>query len=84
MKINNLRDFLGYNNNYIDNIELFYKSRENSDLITYNIKDTLNSIETGNIIIPWTQKTCSVIFCLRSRKKRNVHYFNFNYSCCSF
>ena len=72
MKINNLRDFLGYNNNYIDNIELFYKSPENSDLITYNIKDTLNSIETGNIIIPWTQRHAQLFSALEV--ERNVMF----------
>ena len=72
MKINNLRDFLGYNNNYIDNIELFYKSPENSDLITYNIKDILNSIETGNIIIPWTQRHAQLFSALEV--ERNVMF----------
>ena len=72
MKINNLRDFLGYNNNYIDNIELFYKSPENSDLITYNIKDTLNSIETGNVIIPWTQRHAQLFSALEV--ERNVMF----------
>ena len=72
LKINNLRDFLGYNNNYIDNIELFYKSPENSDLITYNIKDTLNSIETGNIIIPWTQRHAQLFSALEV--ERNVMF----------
>ena len=72
MKINNLRNFLGYNNNYIDNIELFYKSPENSDLITYNIKDTLNSIETGNIIIPWTQRHAQLFSALEV--ERNVMF----------
>ena len=72
MKINNLRGFLGYNNNYIDNIELFYKSPENSDLITYNIKDILNSIETGNIIIPWTQRHAQLFSALEV--ERNVMF----------
>jgi len=72
MKINNLRDFLGYNNNYIDNIELFYKSPENSDLITFNIKDTLNSIETGNIMIPWTQRHAQLFSALEV--ERNVMF----------
>ena len=72
MKINNLRDFLGYNNNYIDNIELFYKSPENSDLITYNIKDALNSIVTGNIIIPWTQRHAQLFSALEV--ERNVMF----------
>ena len=72
MKINNLRDFLGYNNNYIDNIELFYKSPENSDLITYNIKDILNSIEAGNIIIPWTQRHAQLFSALEV--ERNVMF----------
>ena len=72
MKIHNLRNFLGYNNNYIDNIELFYKSPENSDLITYNIKDILNSIETGNIIIPWTQRHAQLFSALEV--ERNVMF----------
>ena len=35
MKINNLRDFMGYRKNHIDNIELFYNNPEDSDLTSY-------------------------------------------------
>ena len=72
MKINNLREFLGYNKNHIDNIELFYKSPEDSDLITYNIKGILNSIEEGNTIIPWTQRHAQLFSALEV--ERNVMF----------
>ena len=72
MKINNLREFLGYNNNHIDNIELFYKSPEDSDLITYNIRDILNSIEVGSTIVPWTQRHAQLFSALEV--ERNVMF----------
>ena len=56
MKIDNLRDFVGYESDQIDNIEIFYKNPENAYKNSYNIKVKLDSIEQGHLIIPWTNR----------------------------
>ena len=56
MKIDNLRDFVGYENDQIDNIEIFYKNPENAYKNSYNIKLKLDSIEQGHLVIPWTNR----------------------------
>ena len=52
MKIDNLRDFVGYESDQIDNIEIFYKNPENAYKNSYNIKVKLDSIEQGHLVIP--------------------------------
>ena len=56
MKIDNLRDFIGYESDQIDNIEIFYKNPENAYKNSYNIKLKLDSIEQGHLVIPWTNR----------------------------
>ena len=56
MKIDNLRDFIGYESDQIDNIEVFYKNPENAYKNSYNIKVKLDSIEQGHLVIPWTNR----------------------------
>ena len=56
MKIDNLRDFAGYESDQIDNIEIFYKNPENAHKNSYNIKVKLDSIEQGHLVIPWTNR----------------------------
>ena len=56
MKIDNLRDFVGYESDQIDNIEIFYKNPENAYKNSYNIKLKLDSIEQGHLVIPWTNR----------------------------
>ena len=56
MKIDNLRDFIGYESDQIDNIEIFYKNPENAYKNSYNIKVKLDSIEQGHLVIPWTNR----------------------------
>ncbi len=56
MSIKNLRDFIGYKENQIDHIEIFYNNPDNSELNSYKIKKKLDNIEKGNIIIPWTSR----------------------------
>ena len=56
MSINDLRDFIGYTDNQVDHIEIFYKNPENSNLNSYNIKKKLDTIEQGNIVVPWTSR----------------------------
>ena len=56
MKIDNLRDFVGYESDQIDNIEIFYKNPENAYKNSYNIKVKLDSIEQGHLVIPWTNR----------------------------
>ncbi|PPR16847.1 MAG: Lipoprotein-releasing system transmembrane protein LolE [Alphaproteobacteria bacterium MarineAlpha9_Bin3] len=56
MSINNLRDFIGYTDNKVDHIEIFYDNPDNSDLYSYNIKKKLDSLEPGNIVVPWTSR----------------------------
>jgi len=56
MKINNLRDFVGYEKDQIDNIEIFYDNPENALLNSYNIKVQLDSIEEGSYVVPWTSR----------------------------
>ena len=56
MSIKNLRDFIGYSDNQIDHVEIFYKNPENSELNSYNIKKKLDNLEQGNIVVPWTSR----------------------------
>ena len=56
MKIDNLRDFIGYESDQIDNIEIFYKNPDNAYKNSYNIKVKLDSIEQGHLVIPWTNR----------------------------
>lgn len=56
MSIKNLRDFIGYKENQIDHMEIFYNNPDNSELNSYKIKKKLDNIEKGNIIIPWTSR----------------------------
>ena len=56
MKIDNLRDFIGYESDQIDNIEIFYKNPDNAYKNSYNIKVKLDSIEQGHMVIPWTNR----------------------------
>ena len=56
MTINDLRNFIGYSENQIDHIEIFYNDPENTELNTYNIKKKLDNIEQGVIVIPWTKR----------------------------
>ena len=56
MSIKNLRDFIGYKENQIDHMEIFYNNPDNSQLNSYKIKKKLDNIEKGNIIIPWTSR----------------------------
>ena len=56
MKIDNLRDFVGYESDQIDNIEIFYKNPDNAYKNSYNIKVKLDSIEQGHLVIPWTNR----------------------------
>ena len=56
MKIDNLRDFIGYESDQIDNIEIFYKNPENAYKNSYNIKVKLDSLEQGHLVIPWTNR----------------------------
>lgn len=56
MSIKNLRDFIGYKENQIDHIEIFYNNPDNSELNSYKIKKKLDNIEKGNIVIPWTSR----------------------------
>ena len=56
MKIDNLRDFVGYESDQIDNIEIFYKNAENAHKNSYNIKVKLDSLEQGHLVIPWTNR----------------------------
>jgi len=72
MKIDNLRRFLGHEDNYLDNIELFYKYPEYSNLTTYNIKEILDSIELGNVLVPWTSRHAQLFSALEV--ERNVMF----------
>ena len=56
MKIDNLRGFVGYESDQIDNIEIFYKNPDNAYKNSYNIKVKLDSIEQGHLVIPWTNR----------------------------
>ena len=72
MKINDLRNFLGYKEDYIDNIEIFYNNPEYSDINTSNIKETLDNLKTKNIIIPWTKRHSQLFNALEV--ERNVMF----------
>ena len=72
MKINNLRDFMGYRKSHIDNIELFYNNPENSDLISYKIREILDNIELSNVVVPWTNRHAQLFSALEV--ERNVMF----------
>ncbi len=72
MKINNLRDFMGYRKNHIDNIELFYNNPEDSDLTSYKIREILNSIDLSNVVVPWTSRHAQLFSALEV--ERNVMF----------
>ncbi len=72
MKINNLRDFMGYRKNHIDNIELFYNNPEDSDLISYKIREILDSIGLSNVVVPWTSRHAQLFSALEV--ERNVMF----------
>ena len=72
MKINNLRDFMGYRKNHIDNIELFYNNPEDSDLTSYKIREILDSIELSNVVVPWTSRHAQLFSALEV--ERNVMF----------
>ena len=72
MKINNLRDFIGYENDRLDNIEIFYNNPDDSYLNSYNLKIKLDKIEEGNIIIPWTSRHAQLFSALEV--ERNVMF----------
>ena len=72
MKINNLRDFMGYRKNHIDNIELFYKNPEDSEITSYKIKEILDSIELSNVVVPWTSRHAQLFSALEV--ERNVMF----------
>ena len=72
MKINNLRDFMGYRKNHIDNIELFYNNPEDSDLTSYKIMEILDSIDLSNVVVPWTSRHAQLFSALEV--ERNVMF----------
>ena len=72
MKINNLRDFMGYRKNHIDNIELFYNNPEDSDLISYKITEILDNIEFSTVVVPWTSRHAQLFSALEV--ERNVMF----------
>jgi len=72
MKINDLRNFLGYKEDYIDNIEIFYNNPEYSNINTSNIKEILDNFKTKNIIIPWTKRHSQLFNALEV--ERNVMF----------
>jgi len=72
MKINNLRDFMGYRKSHIDNIELFYNNPEDSDLISYKIREILDNIELSNVVVPWTNRHAQLFSALEV--ERNVMF----------
>ena len=57
MKINDLRQFLGMSENYIDKIEIKYFNPESADILNSNIEDVLNATQTQDfILIPWMER----------------------------
>ena len=72
MKINNLRDFMGYESDYLDNIEIFYNNPEDSYINSYNLRKKLDNIEYGNTIVPWTSRHAQLFSALEV--ERNVMF----------
>jgi len=72
MKINDLRDFIGYESDRLDNIEIFYNNPEDSYSNSNNLKIKLDNIEEGNIIIPWTSRHAQLFSALEV--ERNVMF----------
>ena len=57
MKINDLRQFLGMRENYIDKIEIKYFNPESAEILNSNIEDVLNATQTQDfILIPWMER----------------------------
>ncbi len=57
MKINDLRQFLGMSENYIDKIEIKYFNPESAEILNSNIEDVLNATQTQDfILIPWMER----------------------------
>ena len=57
MKINDLRQFLGMSENYIDKIEIKYFNPESAETLNSNIEDVLNATQTQDfILIPWMER----------------------------
>ena len=57
MKINDLRQFLGMSENYIDKIEIKYFNPESADILNSNIEDVLNATQIQDfILIPWMER----------------------------
>jgi lipoprotein-releasing system permease protein len=72
IKLNNLRDFIGYDHDQVDNIEIFYKNPVYSEVNTYNLKNKLDDIEQGNVLIPWTVRHAQLFSALEV--ERNVMF----------
>ena len=57
MKINDLRQFLGMSENYIDKIEIKYFNPDSAEILNSNIEDVLNATQTQDfILIPWMER----------------------------
>ena len=57
MKINDLRQFLGMSENYIDKIEIKYFNPESAEILNSNIEDVLNATQTQDfILITWMER----------------------------
>jgi len=57
MKINELRNFIGVNNNYIDLVEIFYVNPDLAENINQKIQVSLNKNNSKKYyIVPWTSR----------------------------